>query len=213
MHFEQRTALFLSLTAVFKSHSCKQESFENNLVWKALIERFAPPDMHNNVVLVGHKCDLNEKRQVTYDQGKKFADENGWLFFETSAKENINVTATFLAAARIGLRQVQPEIVVVRCHKFNSAAASGPLWEVVWAKLHPSMLALGKTKEQALDSKSASTFAISGSKCKILDEYEGSHHILVFTPASDEVHHALCPRCCVHHAYLCAENSGTLSFL
>ena len=165
-------------------------------MWKAHVEQYAPPDVHKNFVLVGNKCDLNEKRKVTSDQGKEFADENGWPFFETSAKENINVTETFLAAARIGLRQVQFGSSV-RCRKFDSAAVLGPRWEVVWAKLHPSMLALGKTKEQSLDSKSASTFAMSGSKCEILDEYKGSRHILVITPASHKVQHALCPRCCV----------------
>ena len=180
-----------------------------------MMERLAPPSVHKNVVLVGNKCDLDEKRKITFDQGQQVADENGWPFFETSAKSNINVTAAFMAAARIGLRHVQVANSV-HCCKFHSAAVFGPRWEVVWAKLHPSMLALCKTEEQALDDldpKMASIFAISGSKCEILDEYEGSHHILVFTPASDEVQHALCPRCCVHHAYLCAENSGTLSFL
>jgi hypothetical protein len=152
-----------------------------------LIELFSPPSVHKNVVLVGNKCDLNEKRQVTPDQGKQVADENGWLFFETSAKENINVTETFMAAARMGLRHVQSAPSVVCCHKFDSAAVLGPRWERIWAQLTDHSLALGKTVEQVLDSKMASTFAISGSKCKILDEYEGSHHILVFTPASDEV--------------------------
>jgi hypothetical protein len=33
--------------------------------------------MHKNVVLVGHKCDLDEKRQVTAEQGKELADANG----------------------------------------------------------------------------------------------------------------------------------------
>ncbi len=161
--------------------------------------------MEKNIVLVGHKCDLNEKRKITFDEGKQLADEHGWLFFETSAKENINVTETFMAAARMGLRHVQPKTLTsqhsaVRCHKFDSAAIFGPRWEQIFARQTVHSLALGKTSEQTLDSKMASTFAISGSKCKILDEYEGSHHILVFTPASDEVQPALCPRCCVHHA-------------
>lgn len=187
MNFEQLTAPFLSLTAVFKSHICKQQSFANIGTWKTFMERSTPPSVHKNVVLVGHKCDLNEERQITPDQGKQVADENGWLFFETSAKENINVTETFMAAARMGHRHVQSAPSVVCCHKFDSAAVFGPRWERIWAQLTDHSLALGKTKEQVLDSQMASTFAISGSKCKILDEYEGSHHILVFTPASDEV--------------------------
>jgi hypothetical protein len=158
--------------------------------------------VHKNIVLVGNKCDLNEKREITPDQGKQVADENGWPFFETSAQENINVTEAFMAAARVGLRHVQsqPSTAVYSCHKFDSAAVIGPRWERIFAQSTVHSLALGKTMEQILDSEMASTFAISGSKCKILDEYEGSHHILVFTPASDEVQHALCPRCCVHHA-------------
>jgi hypothetical protein len=186
MNFEQLTAPFLSLTAVFKSHICKQQSFANNENWKAIIEKHSPLDVHQNVVLVGNKCDCNERRKVTPDQGKEFAAENGWLFFETSAKEDINVEETFLAAGRMGLRKLLYESGVL-CRKFDSAAVFGPRWEVVWAKLHPSMLALGKTKEQVLDSEMASTFAIPGSKCKIIDEYKGSHHILVFTPASHKV--------------------------
>jgi hypothetical protein len=164
-----------------------------------MIEKFARPSVHKNVVLVGHKCDLNEKRKITSEQGKEFANKNGWLFFETSAKENINVTETFMAAARMGVHKLQLETRVVRCLKFNPAAVLGPRWEVVWVSWAGSngcILSHGKTKEQALDSAVASTISISGSKCKILGEYEGSYHILVF---SDEVHHALCPRCCVYH--------------
>ena len=157
-----------------------------------MIEKFAHPSVHKNVVLVGHKCDLNEKRKITSEQGKEFANENGWLFFETSAKENINVTETFMAAARMGVH-MELKTRVVRCLKFNPAAVLGPRWEVVWVSWAGSngcILSHGKTEEQALDSAVASTISISGSKCKILGEYEGSYHILVF---SDEVHHALAP--------------------
>ena len=44
-----------------------------------------------------------EKRRVSYERGKALADEFGWLFFETSAKENINVTEAFMAAARMAV--------------------------------------------------------------------------------------------------------------
>ncbi len=68
--------------------------------WKRFVEQHVPK-LHNRVVLIGNKCDLIEKRKVSYERGKALADEFGWLFFETSAKEN--VTEAFMAAARIGL--------------------------------------------------------------------------------------------------------------
>ena len=47
------------------------------------------------VVLVGNKCDMVEKRVVTYEQGKDLAESLGFAFFETSAKDNINVQTAF----------------------------------------------------------------------------------------------------------------------
>ena len=38
------------------------------------------------IFLIGNKSDLNESRDVTYEEAKQFADENGLLFIETSAK-------------------------------------------------------------------------------------------------------------------------------
>lgn len=44
-------------------------------------------------VLVGNKCDMDEsKRAVPYSKGQALADELGIQFFETSAKNNTNVT-------------------------------------------------------------------------------------------------------------------------
>ena len=50
---------------------------------------------NTQVVLVGNKCDIEEERAITYEQGKKLADQLGFPFFETSAKENINVRGAF----------------------------------------------------------------------------------------------------------------------
>ena len=44
-------------------------------------------------VLVGNKCDMDEsKRAVPFSKGQALADELGIQFFETSAKNNTNVT-------------------------------------------------------------------------------------------------------------------------
>ena len=46
-------------------------------------------------MLVGNKCDLSNEREVTEEEGKKFADEFGMLFFEASAKTGYNVNFAF----------------------------------------------------------------------------------------------------------------------
>nr|CAD7457858.1 unnamed protein product [Timema tahoe] len=38
------------------------------------------------IFLIGNKCDLEAQRDVTYEEAKQFADENGLMFVEASAK-------------------------------------------------------------------------------------------------------------------------------
>ena len=46
-------------------------------------------------ILVGNKSDLKEQRQVSYEEGKQFAESLGMQFLETSAKEKINIDEAF----------------------------------------------------------------------------------------------------------------------
>lgn len=47
------------------------------------------------MILVGNKCDLTENRAVTTEEGNEIAESLGIQYFETSAKDNINVKQTF----------------------------------------------------------------------------------------------------------------------
>ncbi|XP_075469115.1 ras-related protein Rab-8A isoform X2 [Ascaphus truei] len=51
-------------------------------------------------MILGNKCDVNEKRQVSKEKGEKLALEYGIKFIETSAKANINVENAFFTLAR-----------------------------------------------------------------------------------------------------------------
>ena len=46
------------------------------------------------IILVGNKSDLDE-RQVSYEEGKKYAESKGFNFYETSAKTGENVEEAF----------------------------------------------------------------------------------------------------------------------
>lgn len=75
-----------------------QESFKNLNSWLIEIEKNANKYVYK--ILIGNKNDLEDKRQVTYAQGKDFADTYGMKFIETSAKTNTNVSDAFQIMAR-----------------------------------------------------------------------------------------------------------------
>uniref|UniRef100_A0A8D0HIN7 Ras-related protein SEC4 n=1 Tax=Sphenodon punctatus TaxID=8508 RepID=A0A8D0HIN7_SPHPU len=68
------------------------------LNWVRNIEEHASPDVEK--MILGNKCDMNHKRQVSREQGEKLALSFGIKFMETSAKANINVENAFFTLAR-----------------------------------------------------------------------------------------------------------------
>lgn len=52
------------------------------------------------IVLVGNKTDLNDKREVTTQQGEEEAKKNNLMFVETSAKLGHNVKTLFKRIAQ-----------------------------------------------------------------------------------------------------------------
>ena len=61
------------------------------------IERSGETDV--NKILIGNKCDLEDKRKVSKEEGQALADKFGIPFFETSAKSNINISEAFMKIA------------------------------------------------------------------------------------------------------------------
>eukprot|EP00826_Nyctotherus_ovalis_P055101 TRINITY_DN7295_c0_g1_i9.p2 TRINITY_DN7295_c0_g1~~TRINITY_DN7295_c0_g1_i9.p2 ORF type:complete len:218 (-),score=83.25 TRINITY_DN7295_c0_g1_i9:79-732(-) len=53
------------------------------------------------LMIVGNKVDLEDKRQVSKEEGEKLAQELGLMFFETSAKEGTNVNELFNKLASV----------------------------------------------------------------------------------------------------------------
>ncbi|KAI9836084.1 MAG: GTPase Ypt2 [Sarea resinae] len=65
--------------------------------WFANVEQHATEGV--NKILIGNKCDWEEKRAVSTEQGQRLADELGIPFMEVSAKSNINVEEAFYSLA------------------------------------------------------------------------------------------------------------------
>ena len=70
-----------------------RSSFENSKVWIDDCKSYMSKKVI--IVLIGNKCDLEEERQVTIDEGQELADAYGLLFFETSAKNDVNIKLAF----------------------------------------------------------------------------------------------------------------------
>jgi len=67
--------------------------------WLEEVRQNGNPDIM--VMLIGNKADLDSRRQVSTEEGERFAKENGLIFLETSAKTNFNVEQAFLQTSRM----------------------------------------------------------------------------------------------------------------
>ncbi|KAF1987204.1 GTP-binding protein-like protein [Aulographum hederae CBS 113979] len=73
------------------------KSFENIRTWFSNVEQHATEGV--NKILIGNKCDWDEKRAVSTEQGQALADELGVPFMEVSAKTNHNINEAFFSLA------------------------------------------------------------------------------------------------------------------
>ncbi|KAL8243685.1 hypothetical protein R6Q59_009943 [Mikania micrantha] len=74
-----------------------RKSFDNIRTWFQNVEQHASEGV--NKILIGNKCDWEEKRQVSTEEGQQLADELGIPFLEVSAKSNINIEKAFFSLA------------------------------------------------------------------------------------------------------------------
>ena len=76
----------------------RRETFQHLTRWLEEARQNANQSMV--IMLVGNKGDLDHRRQVTREEGEKFAKEHGLIFLETSAKTAANVEEAFINTAQ-----------------------------------------------------------------------------------------------------------------
>ena len=87
------------------------KSFDNISKWLRNINEHASEDVERMLIgkpvvvvsvvpiestYLGNKCDMEEKRMISKERGEKVAEENSIKFYETSAKDNVNIETAFI---------------------------------------------------------------------------------------------------------------------
>lgn len=88
-----RTYYKNSVCAIVVYDISRRETFDNVINWIEDCKLNSPKSVF--IILVGNKSDLEEDRQVTTEEGEEFANRYGIRFFETSAKNSININEVF----------------------------------------------------------------------------------------------------------------------
>ena len=70
------------------------KSFDNIAKWLRNIQEHANEDVEK--MILGNKCDMEDKRVIPKERGEMIAKENGIRFLETSAKTNVNIEKAFM---------------------------------------------------------------------------------------------------------------------
>ena len=100
-----RSALFNlyrnAIVGILVYSVCSRESYNNLENWITNLKKYALPC--SKLILLGNKCDDEENREVSYEEGKKICEKHKLLFFmEVSAKDGFD-SPNFLEKVAISL--------------------------------------------------------------------------------------------------------------
>ena len=128
---------FRSITrSYYKSSTCafiiyditNKKSFSNVASWLNECREMCYKDIL--ICLVGNKTDLENKRIVSKEEGQKFAEDNGLLFFETSAQDGSNIEEMFTEATSNIVKKVESGKIQLDTHNTGIKIGKYPNKEV-----------------------------------------------------------------------------------
>jgi Ras-related protein Rab-2A len=128
----------------------RRESFEHLQRWYSEARSHASPEMV--MILIGNKVDLEQRRVVSTKEGSDFAQVNGMLFIETSAKQSLNVDNAFELTAQTIVRGISEGKIDVENEVIfrSNALIAHPLvveWDQSWDRSRRGQ-AIGNGQDQ-----------------------------------------------------------------
>ena len=113
-------------------------SLEKARSWVRELQRQADPNII--IALCGNKTDLNARRQVSQEEAKKYADEEGLMWGETSAKTGEGVSDIFTAIGESPPEYVRFPTNADRCDSQEIALVYPTIqaWCQPWVRPRPT---------------------------------------------------------------------------
>ena len=139
---------FRSITrAYYKNSTCAfivydisdRKTFDNVKSWLNECKEMCYKDIL--ICLIGNKCDLDTKRVISNEEGKKFAEDNNLLFFETSAKNGTNIQEVFNETVTIIIDKIE-------CGQINLDMANNGIKIGKYPKSNNKVLQNNKQKDK-----------------------------------------------------------------
>jgi small GTP-binding protein len=86
-----------------------ENSFNSMEKWFKIFCEYCDPNINNNFIVLGNKCDLFDKK-VDEKKIDNFINEKNWKYFETSAKDGKNIEQCFRYISEVLIKQKDNEI-------------------------------------------------------------------------------------------------------